>query len=360
MLSTYILTHNRPKDLERVLNNIMRTSTGVSDFLCIVVDDSTTESNLYKNQKLINKKKYNFNVIHKIPAEMICPNKDHVEKQFVRAKDEIGWLRNIILRYHTTYFENYDCLMIDDDMDRVDINSSYREAITLSNKHNSFVGGLNIYGIDSRDTISRLERFLDCSSEINSEPISAKFNLKQALFSPQKKYNGIYSTRLSGGGLYLHGELNTFPRFPNCYNESWLFCYKANIEGIPTVRMHSSVLHDPSIIDRKTTNEMISEQKGIFLERVLFYSADKCAMTKKNISELADFEKLFIVKHPVARLKSLSSRLNLLSSADSNFVWQQFCKDDWGEFYSEYKQTDWQMELESSYNSFINRENNKA
>jgi len=353
MLVTYIITHNRPAELKRLIKNIVFSSKGLDNFLCVIVDSSTNEACQNVNHELLKSEASHYKIIYNKPDKMISPKGVQIRNKFVRNENEIGWLRNIILHYHRNNFSDFDCIMLDDDMNYIDINSIYREAQILSKEQSSFIAGLNIYGIDSRDTITRIERILQYLSENNERSTIANLNINQILFSNLKKNDIDFTSRLSGGGLYLHGCLNIFPWFPNCYNESWIFCKKANLHGIPSVRMISTAIHDPFIIDRKTIEEMIFEQKGIFLERVLFYTRDELALGKDKISELTNFEKIFSEKHPNIRLKNLLWKINQIPSSVFAFVWKKFCKEEWMEFTLKYKEIDWHKELNAYYTNFI-------
>ncbi len=352
MLVTYILTHNRPTELRSLVKNIFSSCGNLDNFLCVVVDDSTNAVCQNANKCLEVSEGNHYKIIYKRPDKMIAPKGVQGLKIFSGNKNEIGWLRNIILHYHRNNFSDFDCIMLDDDMNYIDINSIYREAQILSKEQSSFIAGLNIYGIDSRDTITRIESTLQDLSKNNKISKITNLNINQILFSNIKK-NIEFTSRLSGGGLYLHGCLNIFPWFPNCYNESWIFCKISNLLGIPSIRMASSAQHDPFFIERKTIEEMVFEQKGVFLERILFYTIDKLALKKNKIIQLTNFEKISSEKHPNTRLKDLLLKINLIPSSVFDLVWKKYCKEEWMEFYLKYQNIDWHEELDSYYTNFI-------
>ena len=133
-----------------------------------------------------------------------------------------------------------------------------------------------------------------------------------------------------------------------------MFCLKSNHKGIPSFKINSPVKHLPSSIPLKTARQIIVEQEGVFLERVLFYSKDKEYSIKNDISQINNYASLIIEKHPKTRIELLQKKRNQLGIATFDLVWGLFCTDNWDLFLKNYQQVDWIKRIKYYFNNRLN------
>ncbi|KAB8151634.1 hypothetical protein EZY14_017150 [Kordia sp. TARA_039_SRF] len=347
----YIITQDRCLELKRLIREIESQET-LENSVIIVFDNSKSTLQQKTNMDIVNKSADKRHIIYKYYLEVVKNIQKNYRKIFQTNDCEIGWIRNVILSYHIENYPDYDCLMLDDDLIEIDFKKIFFQANKYSQNYSTFIIGVNIYGIDTRDSICRIEKAIEYFESNKSNYIFN--NYKNSLLIEKSKIDDHQTSRISGGVLLLHGDFSEFPWFPNCYNESWLFCLKSNYKGIPSFKINSPVNHLPSSVPLKTTQQIIVEQEGVFLERVLFYSKDKEYSKKNDISQVNNYESLIIEKHPKTRLKLLQKKRNQMGIANFDSVWENFCADSWDLFLKSYLQTDW---IEKIKYYFINRLN---
>ncbi len=347
----YILTQDRYLELERLLEEIV-SQEALKNFIVIVFDNSKSAQKQKANIEIVNKYSRNSQIIYKFYLDVLKNITQNQRKVFQANDGEIGWLRNIILSYHRENYPDYNCLMLDDDLIEFDFNKIFSEVDKYSIDYSTFIIGVNIFGIDTRDSICRIEKAIE---HFENNPTDCFFdNYKNSLFNDKVRIDNHQTSRISGGVLLLHGNFNDFPWFPNCYNESWLFCLKSNYNGIPSFKINSPVNHLPSSIPIKSAQQFITEQEGVFLERLLFYSNDKSYSVKKDISQINDYENLIIEKHPETRLELLQVKREQMGIATFDLIWRKFCTDNWDSFLMNYKQIDWIEKIKYYYKNRLN------
>lgn len=347
----YIITKDRCLELERLIGEIESQET-LRNFVIIVFDNSKSSLQQKTNMDIVRKSAGKRQIIYKYYLEVVKNIHQNYRKIFKANDGEIGWIRNIILSYHRENYSNYDCLMLDDDLIEFDFKKIFPEVSKYSQNYSTFIIGVNIYGIDTRDSICRIEKAIEYFENNTSNYIFN--NYKNSLLIEKSKIDNLRTSRISGGVLLLHGDFSKFPWFPNCYNESWLFCLKSNYNGIPSFKINSPVNHLPSSIPLKTTQQIIVEQEGVFLERVLFYSKDKEYSIKNDISQVNNYESLIVEKHPKTRLELLQKKRNQMGIATFDSVWEKFCTDSWDLFLKSYQQIDWIEKIKYYFTNRLN------
>lgn len=347
----YILTQDRCLELERLIGEFV-SQVALQNSIIIVFDNSKSSLNQMTNIETVTKLAGKSQLLYIYYRDVVKILPQNHRNIFQANDGEIGWLRNIILSYHRENYPDYDCLMLDDDLIEFDFNKIFYEAKKYSQKYSTFIMGVNIYGIDTRDSICRIEKAIEYFENNTSKYVFN--NYKNSLFNKKAEIDNHQTSRISGGVLLLHGNFSEFPWFPNCYNESWLFCLKSNYNGIPSFKVNSPVKHLPSSIPLKTAQQIIVEQEGVFLERVLFYSNDKEYAIKNNISKVSNYENLIIEKHPETRLEMLQLKREQIGLASFDSIWEKFCTDSWNLFLMNYQQIDWIEKIKFYYTNRLN------
>lgn len=220
-----------------------------------------------------------------------------------RQSGRIGAIKNIALRKLWSYSTDF-ILFIDDD---IAFQESELDGFwNMLNHHKGSIVGCSVHGFDSVDFVTRSLRLAGYAQVDTGLPR----NLKTP--ESEQKYDVAYVS----GGFSLVPTMSRIAPFPQSYNETWIWCLINRINlGIATAQLPYSVAHLRSSFAPTSVCEMVSEQVGVLVGRLLKrFQGGHCQAANPALAWLASEECLSLCDAlgPSARLKSA---LNSIPSA---------------------------------------------
>lgn len=360
MISVFVLTCNRPGLLQRTLKDVSSARQIVDGVL--IIDDSTTSvpnaPTLFADIEVPIIYLSTLKAVSMITGKLSCA----IGKVFNRKhKLDIGSLRNLglilAIASGTTKL-----IMVDDDVYGLDLHRFYQFIVEYQELHDRFILGSNIDGVDSRDTLSRFETLLEKRVSyvvpIEAGPIPSLLRVTSVA---ERKPTS--TSRLSGGFLYINGISPGILPFPQSYNESWIWCRLMTVKKQwHAYKAPHCVLHEPTSVPILGIDDLLFEQTGVFMERLLKYSPDDLIKSQQQLNvrdpRLADISR---EKHPIHRLREMENkyvRSGLVSKESFKKTWGLLCEAPWERVVREFMKLNWYEELaewQAEYWGFVSQ-----
>lgn len=310
-----ILTHERPVELQRCLQNALATLC--SDDMLVVLDDSSlarSRANAFSLAHAARTSTARFCHLQaeKLQAEIGRAVVERGTPQWQRktAPRDISPLRNLSLLISVAVGPE-TTVLVDDDIYSFDLNTTHQVCDTLDSPH-GLIAGATIGNLSDLDTFTRLSNAMRVLASTGF-PDTA-----EDVFRVNSGDDGgaADSGCVSAGYMAFRLSPQNLFAFPPGYNEDWLWCLlQREAWGTRIFRTEQEVLHDPLQVRNPTRGDIHFETAGDIIFDCLVDSGNngRQVTPESALLALSDFipERSTL---PAARAEALVAQLRELQN----------------------------------------------